>query len=148
MTWTYSGDPSSSDKDAVRFYCGDTDSAKPQVRDEEINFLLTEYPEPLLAAAMICDGLASKYADRPDVRIDGVSVSGSKLSEAYSGRAAELRRRAMRRVKPFFGGLTVSGKQSLKEDSDAVQPSFERGQFDNPQAVAPWNPYDYAGVVI
>jgi hypothetical protein len=40
MTWTYSGDPSSSDLDKVRFLVGDTDEALPLMQDEEINFLI------------------------------------------------------------------------------------------------------------
>ena len=33
MAWSYSGDPASSDKDAVRFWVQDTDSAVPLLSD-------------------------------------------------------------------------------------------------------------------
>lgn len=42
MSWTYSGDPSKSQKDAARFAIGDTDSAKPLLQDEEITYLINE----------------------------------------------------------------------------------------------------------
>jgi len=43
MSWTYSGDPSSSDKDKIRFLIGDTDEFEPIMQDEEINYLIAEH---------------------------------------------------------------------------------------------------------
>ena len=53
-TWTYSGDPSNSPKDAVRFWVEDTDSSAWQLSDQEINFVLTQYADPLMAASVVC----------------------------------------------------------------------------------------------
>ena len=39
MTWSYSGDPASSDRDAIRFYIGDTDTTLQLLQDEDIDFL-------------------------------------------------------------------------------------------------------------
>lgn len=40
MSWTYSGDPSSSDLDKCRFLISDTDESNPIMQDEEIQFLI------------------------------------------------------------------------------------------------------------
>lgn len=43
MAWTYSGNPASSARDALRFLIGDTNSAEPIMQDEELDYLITEY---------------------------------------------------------------------------------------------------------
>ena len=43
MSWSYSGNPSSSDLDALRFLIGDTDENAPIMQDEELQYLITEY---------------------------------------------------------------------------------------------------------
>ena len=52
MTWNYSGDPSLSSRDAVRFLIGDTDPNDPLVTDEEIAYALGRFTEPELAGAI------------------------------------------------------------------------------------------------
>jgi len=42
MSWTYTADPSSSSKDAVRYLIGDVNEADQLVQDEEIYFNLAE----------------------------------------------------------------------------------------------------------
>lgn len=53
MSFTYSGDPSTSTLDAIRFALGDTVEELALLQDEEINYLITQYPNKsgLLAAA-------------------------------------------------------------------------------------------------
>jgi len=43
MSWSYSGDPSTSPIDALRFLISDTDESSPIMQDEELQFLITEY---------------------------------------------------------------------------------------------------------
>lgn len=43
MSWSYSGDPTSSEKDALRFLVGDTDIKRPVMQDEEILYLVDTY---------------------------------------------------------------------------------------------------------
>lgn len=50
MTFTYSGNPGASALDEVRFLIQDTDSNDPLLTNEEINYLLTAYGDPYLAA--------------------------------------------------------------------------------------------------
>lgn len=42
MSWTYSGNPSSSVLDECRFLIGDTNEAAPIMQDEEIQFIISE----------------------------------------------------------------------------------------------------------
>lgn len=43
MSWTYSGNPTSSTLDTARFIIGDTNSVEPVMQDEEIQFIIAEY---------------------------------------------------------------------------------------------------------
>ena len=42
MSWTYSGDPSSSLLDECRFIIGDTNEAAPIMQDEEIQYIISQ----------------------------------------------------------------------------------------------------------
>lgn len=42
MSWTYSGDPSSSKIDECRFLIGDTNKSAPIMQDEEIRYLISK----------------------------------------------------------------------------------------------------------
>lgn len=143
MTWTYNPDWQD-DKDEVRFWIGDTSAeavppaaapAVPQQRaqDEEINAVLTDYPDPKSAAAEICEALASKYALLADASVGDVRESFSQIAKAFEARASKLRARTAITASPKFGGLSKSEKQALDENTDAVQPSFRIGLGDNPE---------------
>lgn len=43
MSWSYSGDPSSSQLDECRFLLGDTIKDQPIMQDEEIDYLIAKY---------------------------------------------------------------------------------------------------------
>lgn len=45
MAFTYSGNPSTNEVDAIRFQTGDTNSKQPILQDEEIQWIISEYPE-------------------------------------------------------------------------------------------------------
>ena len=66
MTWTYSGDPSSNDRDAVRFLVADTDVTDPLIEDEEITYLLTLYLVPPFAAVAAARAIAAKFSREAD----------------------------------------------------------------------------------
>ena len=62
MSWSYSGDPSTSNKDAVRFYLQDTDEENQTMSDEDIAFLLKSESTPLGAAILGLKTLVTKYS--------------------------------------------------------------------------------------
>lgn len=135
MSWTYSGDPAASSRDAVRFHVGDTDPAWPMVKNEEIAYALTQQPNVLLAAALVCDAIAAALIRQKEAAaVRGVALNIQR-SDAYVAKAATLRQQAITSGAPSFfaGGLTMSGKEALTSDSSAVQPSFSIGQDDLPE---------------
>lgn len=131
MAWTY--DPSklsTSQRDQVRFLAQDTVSTDPLVQDEEIAFVLTLYGDSRAAAASICEQIAAKFSRQADRSVQSLRVSLSEKSKMYAARAKELRSQVVASVKPFAGGMSQAEKLADQADSDRVQPSFQRGQFD------------------
>lgn len=117
MSWTYSGNPSSSDKDAVRFLIGDTDETFPLVQDEEIQFALGTEANVYAAAAKCCEALAARFSREADRRMGSVSVQSSQKASAYKEMARDLRKKA------GLGNLPYSGA------SDSA-PVFTKGMMD------------------
>jgi len=108
VAWTYSGDPSSSLKDAVRFLLGDTDSTDAlTLSDEEIAFLLVEWANnTYFAAAAGAEQLAGQFAKEIDYSSDDVQFGGNELQQKYILLATQLRamgRRRGRAAVPFDG---------------------------------------------
>ena len=95
MAATYSGNPSASDKDEVRFLIGDVDTDNALFTDEEIDWLISEEGSPLAAAARACEILATRFAREADTAVGDLRVDLSKLSEQYAARAKALRRRLL-----------------------------------------------------
>jgi hypothetical protein len=138
MTWNYSGNPASSDLDEVRYLVGDTDSTDPLVQDEEINYAIGKQSTLELAAAQVLRALAAKYSRWSNYSVGEVSVSDvAAIAKAFKERADELDPMGLTLgdsalCAPSFGGLTITGKESLDEDTDAVQPMFKKGADDYP----------------
>ena len=135
MAWTYTADPSNSDRDAVRLAIGDTDTTDQQLQDSEIDYFLgifgtTGSGRVIPAAARACDGLAAKYARQVDTTNQGLSVDASKRYAHYTALAQSLRREGLTIAEVFSGGNTWADKRALDDDSSLVEPSFRIRQFD------------------
>lgn len=95
MSWSYSGNPASSDRDAVRFYIGDTDSTRPMLSNEDIDFVnsewLPKYGSLLLTASQCCEVISGAFAREVTVSADGVSVAVSELQQKFNMLAESLR---------------------------------------------------------
>ena len=138
MTWTYSRDPSASDKDAVRWKVGDTDSDDPIVQDEEIEYELTAFasdPRLIIKAAInVAKGIAAKFAKESTYRIGQVSETLSRKAEAYERLVTELTDEltvsARRSVMPAMVAHSKSAKATQEADTDRVQPGITIGMDD------------------
>ena len=130
MAFTYGGDPANSNREAVRFFCGDTDSSDQLLSDAEVDYILTLESKVIQAAATACEMIASKFAREADTKNGALSVKASQRAAAYEKRAPLLRSKGNREVDVFAGGLTISGKDSLNQRTDDVQPNFKVGQDD------------------
>lgn len=142
MTWSYSGDPSASTRDAVRFLLGDTDDTDQVFSDEEIDWLLTETNNVYYAAAMAAEAVSSSL--QTSQSNDGVStktVGALSISYNNAERAKEFRDLARSlRVRGalngtlviYSGGISKADKLTREQDSDWDKPDFARGMFDYP----------------
>ena len=133
--FSYSGDPSRTPRDAVRFYVGDTNRDRPLLDDREVDFAVGLHDNPLLAAAVLAEHLMGKFAREADVTVGPVSKSFSTISDAFRKKAAQLRCEANKRAGVSFPATTVQGKENLELDTTLTQPSFRKGLGDNPFAV-------------
>jgi len=137
--WTY--DPSvASDVDKVRLLIGDTNPADRLLTDSEILFFLElRGGDVFKAAADAAKAVAARFSRLADTTNLSLSIAASQRAEAYWKLASELDTRAdlLGGSEMFVGGLSVSGKESLDEDTDAVQPSFRIGQDDEPGTLPP-----------
>lgn len=82
MTWSYTGDPADSTKDAVRFLIGDTDTSDQLLTDEEIDYTVDSSGSLYQAAHDSAYAIASTFARMAS------SKSVGDMSLSYSDRAA------------------------------------------------------------
>lgn len=135
FTWSYSGDPSTSNKDAVRFVISDTDVNNQLISDEEINWAVTTYGTVIMAAARIARSLAFKYAASVEKAIGDLRIKYSDRFSHYEALANKLEEDASQGIdlRPnfFVGGTSIDDKISREQDVDRPDPYFWRNQFDN-----------------
>jgi len=130
---TYSGDPSQSTTDAVRFYIQDTDMDSPMLADGEISYVLIDYPNPLLAAAQCCRALAARFSQKVSKRVGDLSINFSDKAKQYLALATELEEQgSMSSITPYAGGVSLSDMQNVSNNTDRPTPPFQEKQFDNP----------------
>lgn len=131
---TYSGDPANSPRDQVRLLVGDTGSAPDQpfeLADSEIDWRLTDYPDPKLAAAYCCDDIAMRYARKITKSVGTLKINYSDIITNYRNKAKDLREQsAISSVAPYAGGVSKADKFGVVENTDRVRPPFEVNQFD------------------
>lgn len=88
MTFTYTGNPSQSDRDKIRFLIGDTISADAHFQDEEITWMLSEWSNDVYkAATAACEILAGRYAHKAQV---SKSVGDLSISESYGAQSSSF----------------------------------------------------------
>lgn len=138
MTWTYT-DPQTNTRDQVRYLAGQTSTADAELTsDEEIAWVLTSEGNTYLAAALVCEALASRYATRAvEKKIGAMTISYGGRSvdrgQAFLTKAVALRRRAaLGSVAPFSGGVSVADKQTRTLDGDRPETAFAKGMDDRP----------------
>lgn len=126
MSWHYSGDPTTSPKDAVRFWTGDTVEAIALLQDEEIEYALTLQPQVKLCAADCLEAIAAKLLQEVDFEVRGeLRMDLGQRAARYQSRAQQLRQQASRLgAIPYAGGISVADKEARDEDADRVRPAF------------------------
>lgn len=154
MTWTYdptnAGTDSAAERlDAVRLLVGDTDTNEQQVQDEEIEFALIQSKDNIYyAASLVARVLASKYSRRVNIDLDGqLREDYSDLSKHYYRLADDLEYQGKKisgGMGMIAGGINRTEVEANRENTNRVQPSFRRDQFDNPPDGSSNYYYDYS----
>lgn len=135
MAWTYANNPvvggnAAQQRDAVRFYAQENDTAKQRVTDEEIAMLLANEQNVWMAAACVAEAVANRMGPVSSKSVDGLSISYSRAD--YLALAGRLRARGANYQTPSVGGISSAAKDAQEADTDWVQPTFARGVHDNP----------------
>jgi len=68
MSFTYSGSPTGSDRDRIRFETMDTDASKPILSDAELDWIISEYATLSKQLAVAFRQCASWFATQPTRR--------------------------------------------------------------------------------
>lgn len=142
MTFSYSGDPSSSDKDAVRFLVNDTSVANDtNISDEEINWLIAQWGDVYEAGRAAAEHLAATYAQLSDI---SKTVGDISISKTYSNQADQyhllsqhLYEQRLRRKGPIPVINSDAIQSTVNRDPFTPTTDFVVGQMDNPSPTAP-----------
>lgn len=137
--WTYSGDPTTSQKDQVRYLVGDTNHKDQQAFDAEINFALTQAGSLYAACALVCRAIASKYARDVDSVQNELRTMWSSRQKAYSDQARQFDVKASQNsfATPYAGGISLADKRQQDADPDRIRGQFNIGMDDNYLPVGP-----------
>lgn len=118
MAWTYSGDPSTSDLDRLRFVVGDVDEDFQLLTDAEINFALIDSNNDINKAAIKCfRALMAKFAKEVNYGVGPERIEAEKRYQHYASM-----------LKMFEQKLSQYGPPSGAPDTDGV---FDVGMHDN-----------------
>lgn len=147
MTATYSGNPLTDQKDAVRFLVHDTDMASPRLQDEEILWALTEHSNLYLAAALCADQIATQVSGGVKrKRVGDLQLDyGQGVRVEFAATAARLRAQAALSATPYAGGLTWSDRLRVELDRDRLSHWARIGQHDHRENHQDGGPYGSTG---
>lgn len=136
MNWTYSGDPTSSLRDEVRFLYGDTDPGDPLLSDEELAYLIAANVEPFPTASAAATRLAAHFARKAQEETLG------RRREKYGDRAKAFRDLAeellagpgstgLIAASPRAPQIRKSTRDAAANDPDRAPTTFETGMMTN-----------------
>ena len=146
MAWSY--DPTDLDTttasgrlNTVRLLVGDTDTVDQQVQNEEITFSLSENGNNIYyAAAWSARNISSKYSRKVNTSLDGaLKADYSDLAKQYKTLADDLEYQGKTNgsgssvgIGVLAGGITKTGIETVRENTDRIEGSFRRDRFKNP----------------
>ena len=142
MSWSY--DPTdlntttaSGRLNTVRFLVGDTDSSDQKVQNEEIEFSLAQTNDDVYgAASYVARSLASKYASKVTLELDGqLMAQYSDLYDHYRSLADKLDYQAKKfgaQLGILAGGISKTQVGLVRSNPDTLKPAFRRDRFTNP----------------
>lgn len=137
MTWTYdaatfSESSATGRRNIVRLVIGDTNTNEQQLQDEEIDYFLDSVDDSVYQACLrAVRALIAKYSREGDIWMGHTRVERSQRVRNYRTLLEKLETDGSQVIAEMYaGGLSISEKTDLAEDSDAVQPAFKIGMDD------------------
>lgn len=126
-TFSYSGDPSTSLNDEVRFLLGDTTEEGAEFTDEEIDYLVVKGISADGAAIYGAQSLVSRYAGLVDKTVGPLKISYSQRQTHYVTLLGELRSGRRFIPVPVSTGTSWTEREIADEDDDRIPESFHIG---------------------
>ena len=139
MAWTY--DPAVLDgtpiglRNQVRLRIGDTNTAWQLLQDEEIDYYLALNADDVINTSIATSrAILGKFARQADLWMGHTRVDRTKFFDHYKELIGELELESTGTVgfDIYVGGISVSEKDALDANSDAIQPAFSIGKDDYP----------------
>jgi hypothetical protein len=140
--------------DRVRSAIGDVYAARGWLPDNTILALIAGTSTEVWAAVKSCEAIVSRVASQTDFTNASLTKAAGQLMAHYTELSERLTRQAASSTSlltsinkplpiPVFGGLTWSGENRLRQDTDAKQPPFAVGSDDirggpSPEALNAW----------
>jgi len=140
MTFTYSGDPSTSTRNEVRFLINDIDDTDALFSDEELDYLIDEWGTNVYEIARgACEVLISRFtrlADNSSKSVGDISVSESYSAKVtqYQELADSFLARRLRKAPPTIKANADSLKSTDDRDISDYNTDFFAGIHDNPNS--------------
>jgi hypothetical protein len=137
VAFTYSGDPTTSTRNAVRFLLNDTNSADVLFSDAELDYLIAEWVDVYEICRAACETLVARFsrlADSTSKSVGDISVSESYTakSKQYQDLANSFLQRRMRKTPPTVWANADSLKSTNDRTVADYNTDFFTGQHDNP----------------
>jgi hypothetical protein len=128
-TYSYSGDPSASDLDWVRFTIGDDSGPPWMFSDEAILATIAAQGTKEAAAVDLLRNQARRLAQRASFTIGRFSERYAESARLLNEKANELA--ATTQVLGLFtGGISKADRAAREADTDRVKPAFQKGMHD------------------
>jgi hypothetical protein len=130
----YSGAPATVAADELKLLIGDlsTSSSGELLKSAECSYFIARFGTAKAAAPHAARAVAAMFADQVGKSVGDMRLDAQQKFEQYITLAASLERSASISAVPFAGGISVSQKRSVENDTDRVIPSFNVGLHDDP----------------
>ena len=126
--FSYNDSDLSTDLNKVRRLIGDVNSTNGLFSDEEIEFYIDTESNVFGAASLACVSLSAKFADSVSKTVGKLKIELQQKHDHYKDLAETYKQTSATKgsVQLFAGGLSITGKDAQRADTDRVDPKFTR----------------------
>lgn len=129
MPFTYDASNLDESLNRIRFELGDTDSNRPLLLDEEIEFVTDTYARLHTRVAIAARLIVAKFSGEAErVKIENFEEVKNNFVKHYTDLAKFHEGKGF--AAPFNSAQTVEGKKIDRADTSLVKPAFTRGMHD------------------